>query len=394
MIGCVGFYFPQVFGSGLHTIEQAIHGDLAFKVLVMLIFLKILATSLSLGAGSSGGVFAPGLFIGAVLGGAYGKIFYDHMPFNVSPPGAYALVGMASVFAGAAHAPVTAILIVFEMTGDYQMILPLMVTTVLSVSIAQLIMRESIYTIKLKDRGIDIDSIEEVKVLGALQVQDAMSQEFITVSHSMGAKDLIERMSQNKDKTFFVVNSKDETIGYILNKDVQELLMEKDLGFIITDDVMTPLAEICFPDEALSEAATLMSGHHLTQLAVMDPTAPKKIVGIIRSSDIFNAYTKLSIKRNDLVSSFEQESSHAHGTKHVRFTIPRKCDLIGKALKEIDIPDGAVLTSIERRGTTLVPEGDTVIKSRDKVWAVVHPSSETQFQAWIKNHKLEKNLIY
>lgn len=393
LIGCVGLYFPQVFGSGLHTIEQAIHGELAFKLLVALIFLKIIATSFSLGSGSSGGVFAPGLFIGAVLGGAYGKLFYERMPFPVAPPGAYAMVGMASVFAGAAHAPVTAILIVFEMTGDYQMILPLMVTTVMSVSLAQLISRESIYTIKLKDRGIDIDSIEEVKVLGALQVRDAMSQEFIPVSRKTGVKDLIEQMSQNKDKTFFVTNSKNEVLGYVRNKDVQDLLMEKDLGLIITDDVMTPLSDFCFPDEALSEAAMLMSAHHLTQIPVMDPTDPKKMIGIIRSSDIFNSYTKLSVKRNELVSSMEQEGSHSHGTKHVRFLIPIKSDLVGRTLKEIDIPDGVVLTSIERGRSTHVPEGGTVLKARDKVWAVVHPTSENEFNSWIRTYKLEKSMI-
>lgn len=393
LIGVIGFHFPQIFGAGLTTIEAAIHGELAFKILILLVFMKILATSVSLGSGSSGGVFAPALFIGASLGGAFGRIFYNKMFFPVAPPGAYAIVGMASVFAAAAHAPVTAILIVFEMTGDYSMILPLMVTTVVAVSIAQLISRESIYTAKLKERGIDIDSMEEVKLLGAIQVRDAMTSDYLTVPRKLPAKELMEKMSQAKDKTIFVVDEKQNLLGIIPRKEMQDIFLEKDLKLIIADDIVVPVPDYCFPDEPLSEAARLLSDHHVTQMPVVNPSEPGKIVGILRSDDVFRAYTQATVKRDELVGSMSQEGSHASGTEHMCFTISNRSDVVGKMILDLDIPEGVVLTSIERKRSTLVPEGQTVLKGKDKVWAVVHPQSEQGFREWLKKHKLEKSLF-
>ena len=125
-----------------------------------------------------------------------------------------------------------------------------------------------------------------------------------------------------------------------------------------------------------SEAARLMAEHHLTQVPVMDPSSHKKLAGILRSSDIFNSYPKLSLKRDELLGSLDQEGSHESGTRHMRFTIFSRSTLAGKYIKELDIPEGIVLTSIERRKMTLVPEGDTILRGRDKIWAVVHPQSE------------------
>ncbi|MBN1688938.1 MAG: chloride channel protein [Candidatus Omnitrophica bacterium] len=389
-VGIIGLYFPQVFGAGLDFIENALHGNLSFMILLSLVLMKVLATSLSLGSGSSGGVFAPALFIGAALGGTIGKLFYGRMPFLVAPPGAYALVGMASVFAGAAHAPVTAILIVFEMTGDYRMILPIMVAVVVSTSISQLISRESIYTIKLKDRGIDIGPLEEVKILGAIQVRDAMTHDYEILPKKLPAKELIKKMSHQEQKTFFVAGIQGNIVGYIKPEEVQELLLEKDLSVIVTDDVAVPLPETCFPDEPLSEVARLMTDHKVTRLPVMDPSDPSKIVGILKHDDVLRAYMRATIHRDELVGRMEHQTESANGTVTVRFTIPQRSSLAGKLIRDLDLPDGIVLTSIERKNTTHVPEGGTVLMGRDKIWAVVHPKSEQDFRKWLLEKKLKR----
>lgn len=392
-IGMIGFFFPQVFGSGLETIENAIHGNLELKILLILIVLKMIATSVSLGSGSSGGVFAPALFVGAVLGGSVGKLFYGRVPFDMAPPGAYAMVGMASVFAGAAHAPVTAILIVFEMTGDYKLILPLMVATVVSVSLAQLISRESIYTEKLKQKGIDIDSMEEVKVLGAIQVRDAMTKDFVTVPQKMKAQEVVELMSKETDKTFFVTNEKKEMIGAIKKKDLQAMILEEDLSIFVADDITTSVPDYCFSDEALSDAAQLMREHHVTEIPVVEETNAKVVIGVLRSADIFNAYTQLSLHRDKLVSGLDQEDTHAQGTSHMRFSITSRSGLAGKFIRDLALPDGTVLTSIVRGTKTLVPEGHTELRNHDKIWAVVHPEHEDAFRGWLIDNNLDKTLI-
>ena len=156
VIGLIGLYFPQIFGVGYESIELTLHGQLATQIVIVLVLFKIVATSITLGSGGSGGIFAPSLFIGSMLGEAYGKLTHILVPNVAIPSGAVALVGMGAVFAGAAHAPISAILILFEMTGDYEIILPLMITCIISTVAVRRFTKESIYTLKLKRRGIDI----------------------------------------------------------------------------------------------------------------------------------------------------------------------------------------------------------------------------------------------
>ena len=153
-VGVVGTYLPEVFGNGLPAVEKALHASLTWKILLILFFAEIFCNSATLGSGGSGGVFAPALYIGAMLGGAFGSGVHYLWPASTAGAGAYALVGMAAVFGGAAHAPLTAILILFEMTNDYQIILPLMAATVTSVSLSQRLAKDSIYTLKLRRAGL------------------------------------------------------------------------------------------------------------------------------------------------------------------------------------------------------------------------------------------------
>ncbi|MCZ6875110.1 MAG: chloride channel protein [bacterium] len=137
LIGTVGLFFPQIFGVGYETIEQALDSNASLRLMAILMVVKLLATSLTIGSGGSGGVFAPSLFLGAMLGGSFGTVVHTLFPTLTAPSGAYALVGMAAVFAAAARAPITSVLILFEMTGDYRIILPLMLATVVSTLLAE-----------------------------------------------------------------------------------------------------------------------------------------------------------------------------------------------------------------------------------------------------------------
>lgn len=158
LLGLLLLAVPQMYGVGYPVLTNAVEGRYVIGFLVLLLLAKIVATSLTIGIGGSGGVFAPSLFIGAALGAAFGQTAAVVAPGLAGAPGAYALVGMAAVFAGAARAPITAVLIVFEITGEYSLILPLMFAVVLSTGISHLLTRDSIYTAKLRRRGVDIDA--------------------------------------------------------------------------------------------------------------------------------------------------------------------------------------------------------------------------------------------
>ena len=388
LIGLIGVHFPHVMGAGLDTIGKVLQGDFELKLLFFLIFLKIAATSFSLGSGSSGGVFAPALFIGAVLGGVIGKLAFNHMPFPVEAPGAYAVVGMASVFAAAAHAPVTAILIVFEMTQDYRMILPIMVSVVTATSIAQFISRESIYTIKLKKGGIDFASFEDAKVLGALQVRDAMGANYEIIPNALPARKVIERMFKHKHKSFLAVNQEGDLIGFIRPEEVQEILLDEDLRMINAADIMNPLIHYCYPEEPLNEAARLMMTYNLPFLPVVDPSDTRRVVGILNPDNVFKAYIHLSKKRSDFVDRAEQSFSRVGGMTSAHFMAPADFPAGGKLIKELQLPKGVILASIKRNGTVLTPKGNTLLKPGDEVWAIFNPGGEQIFQEWLKRNKL------
>jgi len=392
-VGCIGLYVPQVFGTGLHTITDALHGYLDIKILFALIFLKTLATSISLGSGSSGGVFAPALFIGTALGGTLGKLFYRHMPFDVAPPGAYALVGMASVFSAAAHAPVTAILIVFEMSGDYRMILPIMVAVVASTAISQMINKESIYTVKLKETGIDINAMGESKVLGAIQVRDAMSPDFETVPNDMPAKDLVEKIMRPGKKSLFVLNAKGQPEGLVKQDEVQKALVEGMLEGIIAQDMASPFPEYCFPEESLSDAARLMTVSSISELPVVDPGDWSKIVGVLKYENLFKAYSAMSLRHAELVSRMERQDDVASGILSTRLDISARSLIIGKRILELGLPEGVMFTSIRRGTAVIMPRGDTVVKGKDKISIVFIPQSETAFHDWLKKNRLDQFLV-
>ena len=161
IVGLVLRFFPQVYGGGFPAIESALWVRFPWELLVGLFFAELVANCATLGSGGSGGVFAPSLYMGAMLGGAFGTVVHFALPGLTAGSGAYAMVGMAAFFAAAAKAPITSILILFEMTNDYRIMLPLMAATVGSVYVSQRLMSHSIYTLKLHKRGLDFPYREE-----------------------------------------------------------------------------------------------------------------------------------------------------------------------------------------------------------------------------------------
>jgi CIC family chloride channel protein len=206
---------PQVYNVGYEVIEAALSGQLVLGVAAALLILKLLATSLTLGSGGSGGVFAPSLFMGAMLGAAFQMLMVTIFPGIVAPAGAYALVGMAAVFSASAHAPITAVLILFELTGDYRIILPLMLTVVIATMLAQKMLDgESIYTLKLTRRGVRLRRGRDEDILQGVTVGEAMSDDFETVSADTTITELAELFTRTHHHGLSVLDSPREALGY------------------------------------------------------------------------------------------------------------------------------------------------------------------------------------
>ncbi|MDF3288126.1 chloride channel protein [Streptomyces silvisoli] len=174
LLGALLLVLPQMYGVGYPVLENAVDGKYVIGFLLLLLVGKIVATSLTIGIGGSGGVFAPSLFMGAMLGAAYGTAAHHLAPGVTGPVGAYGLIGMGAVFAGAARAPITAVIIMFELTGEYSIILPLMTAIVLATGTSRMLSRDTIYTLKLRRRGIDLDHTPPTAPLAGVPVGTVM----------------------------------------------------------------------------------------------------------------------------------------------------------------------------------------------------------------------------
>ncbi|MFZ0283278.1 MAG: chloride channel protein [Bacteroidales bacterium] len=289
LLGVIGLYFPQIFGVGYSTIEQTLNGHLGAILVFGLIGLKIVATSLTLGSGGSGGVFAPSLFIGAMLGSSYGSLLHLLFPEISVSPGAYATVGMAAVFAGAGQAPISAILILFEMTGDYKIILPLMITCVISTLVLKRISRDSIYSLKLRRRGIDILKVKENDLMEKIKVSEAMFKKVITVTESTTVRNAGLMLKSTAHRGFPVLDSNGRLKGMVTHKDINSAL-NTGRGDINVAEIMTRDLVICYPEETLKEALEKLGEWNIGRIPIVKRNDREQLIGLITRKSIIAAY--------------------------------------------------------------------------------------------------------
>jgi len=265
----------------------------------LLVLLKILATSITLGSGGSGGDLAPSMFMGAMAGSAFGSIAHILFPSIATSAGAYSVVGMGAVVAATTHAPLMAILIIFEMTDDYKIILPLMVTCIISCLVARRLCGESIYTFKLIRRGINIKEGKEVNVLKSISVKDVMNPNVETVPQRLRLKELSEKLPKSKSNNFVVVNDKEEMIGVLTFIDYYSILHESALDdLILVKDIMTSNVVSVSIADNISTALEKIKVDDFSILPVVSPDNPLKLLGIITRRDILDAYDQMVLKKS------------------------------------------------------------------------------------------------
>ncbi len=290
-VGVIGFFYPEVFGIGYATITAVLEGELVLNLLIALLVLKIIAFSLTVGSGGSGGAIVPSLFVGSMLGGAFGILVNILFPGSTAPAGAYALVGMGAVFAGTAHAPLTAMLILFELTQDYNLILPLMAACVISKIISASLHEDSIFTETLRRKGYAIREGTEINVMEAMKVSDNMVKDVLTLSENDTAADLLKLMQTSKHAGFPVLNQQGELAGIVTLHDMRDKVPHGELGKLI-QDIATKDVVKAYPDESLDVVLKRLAVRDIGRLPVVSLDKPDKLVGIITRSDIVKSYNR------------------------------------------------------------------------------------------------------
>ena len=295
-VGVIGLFYPRVLGMGYGVITDALNNQFTLKLLIILLFLKIIAFSLSLGSGGFGGTIIPSIFTGTMLGGAFGTVVNIVYPGMTASPGAYALVGMGAVFAGTVRAPLTAILILFELTRNYNLILPLMFACVLSNVMSNALYPESIFTEGLRRKGIKIRRGREVDIMTSIVVKDVMTTNIQTVSEDDNVETLNVLMQVSRHIGFPVVNSEDKLTGIVTLSDLRNRVkpgeINKKIGNITTREV-----EVAYPDETLDIALKRLASKQIGRLPVVAREDKTKLLGLITRSDIVNAYNKKVVEK-------------------------------------------------------------------------------------------------
>ena len=298
ILGLMALLFPHILGVGYGAIDLALMQKLSWWVLFLLIFWKVLATSITIGSGGSGGIFAPSLFIGAMAGGFFGTVVHYIFPQITASPGAYSIVGMGAVVSGTTHGPLSAMLILFEMTGGYKIILPLMIACIISSLASGQLFKESIYTLKLSRRGVNIRAGREVNVLKSIHVKDVMNPEPETIPENLSLEKLAEKISKSKFNSFPVVDKDNNLTGILSFLDYRDAAFDENLrGLVVAKELATSEVVTVSTEDDLFEALEKISLKDFSILPVVSPDNPSQLVGILTRRDILGAYDKAVIKQ-------------------------------------------------------------------------------------------------
>jgi CIC family chloride channel protein len=293
-VGLIGWFLPEVLGVGYGYVESVLMGNLALKTVAILAVLKIVATATCYGSGNAGGIFGPSLFIGAMIGGAVGSVAHTLAPSITAGPGAYALVGMGAAFAGIVRTPITSVIMIFEMTRDYSIIVPLMISNLISYFVSQRLQRQPIYDALANQEGVHLPTVELRQQLARLQVHSAIrpdDQPLAPEVEVLWAASFLREKNLNAWPV-----AKDGKLGGLLTA---QLLGENGDSKTVVGDLLDPGGPLIHVhlDHPLSIALERMGSAGVEALPVVSRADIRKLLGIVTLPEVLKAYGLATLPR-------------------------------------------------------------------------------------------------
>ena len=287
IVGILGWFVPAVLGVGYFYVNDALNGRMAMELMALLVVLKVVATASSYSSGNAGGIFGPSLFIGAMLGGAFGSVIHQVMPQYTAESGAYALVGMGVAFAGIVRVPLTSVIMIFEMTRDYTIIVPLMISNLVSFYISYRLQRTPIYEALAEQVGIHLPSAHARQHGAHLRVHTAMHAVTVCLQTSMSAEDALKEIT-GKSETIWPLFEGDRFVRMISTSELEKYASEK------INTLKSPTRSSRFPhvhpDHTLDVALQRMGTSGLKTLPVVSRSDIHRLEGIVAIEDVMKAY--------------------------------------------------------------------------------------------------------
>ncbi len=375
-----------IFDAGHLGVELAMDGGLAVGFMLVMIAAKMLSTSITLFAGGSGGIFAPSLFIGAMLGGAYGQVAGRVLPWSIAPSGAYALVGMAAVFGAVTHAPISTILILFEMTGQYEIILPLLFCAVVAYLLASRISPDSAYSFRLRRRGALASTGEDWSILDLVLVADVMAEATETVSPEMPLSELEDLARHRRTRSWPVSADGESLAGIVTDTDLERALLADEGEAETVGDIMTHSVIVCSPDETIRHAFRRFTERDVQLIPVVEHADSSVLVGVLFRHDMLWAYREMSQEHDALLTRVGRKVRlDAQETVQVEYMVPADNRRVAyRQVREIRVPPHTLVVLVRRAERAEVPRGDTRVEPGDVLVLLTLRRYEDEIHSWLE----------
>ena len=387
-VGAIALAAPRALGTGYIDIEKALTGDITGALLFLMVA-KLVATCLTIGSGGAGGVFAPSLFIGAMLGAWFGRLAQTWTTVNIASEGAYAMVGMAAVFAATTHAPITALMMVFEMTHDYRLILPLMAGTVVSTLVSSQLHRDSIYAARLRRLGLSLSEINRLDYPSPMKqvlVGEVMTVDFGSVTMDTSLKELAERFNRSGHHGYPVVDDKRRVQGMVTLKDLEYAKL-KGRAFepdAQVADIATRNIRVVYHEDTVHHAVLLMGRLGVGRLPVVESPQNPKFCGVLRRSDVVTAYNEIQKIEPRFRSNLRVGT--LSGASFLEIVLPKDSPLVGRKVSELDLPEGSVLVSVRRGEDVSIPRGGFELFAEDVILAYTLNRNRPALREYLRTH--------
>lgn len=301
VLGAMAILFPQIIGVGYEATDMALKGNYTLFTLLALIIVKTIAVGVTIGAKFGGGFFSPSLFIGAMTGGAFGLIAAQLFPEMAASHGLYAIIGMSAVAASVLGAPISTILIVFELTGDYKISIAVMIAVSVATLITKHIIGRSIFQTQLLQRNVDVNESRALRQLSFRQVRGIMDRQFIEVPKDTSMKDLRRIVSNtNHDKFVVVEPETHEFIGRIDYSDLKtHLFGDEPEENLTAKDLVHDDNPVLFPDTSLKAAIKIIEKAGVEHIPVINRADDTRLIGILHHKDLLHAYNAALLSAQD-----------------------------------------------------------------------------------------------
>lgn len=350
LVGAIACVFPHVLGNGYDTVNLTLNHDsrLTLHLLLLIALAKTLATALTFGSGGAGGLFLPSLMVGALLGGAFGYEVHTWFPAHTGESGAYGLIGMGAILAGTTHAPITAIMMIFEQTNSYQIVLPLMLVCIVSHFTARVFGAKSLHEEALQRRGVTLPQGPEGSVMQTVRVADVMHDELTAVNHSVPFPAVVERFLKEPFNNLYVIDGHGKFLGAIRLHAMKDMLHQGEaLDSVVAHDLLDDTFTFVTPEDKLADTMEKFWDQNSERLPVVNNATERRLLGWMSKRDLIGVYSQEILRKRQLLGHFIV--NEADEKRDVFVELPE-----GFELRTVEIPAhcaGKTLAELAPRST-------------------------------------------